>query len=72
MVFIDRGVKINAKYYKEEAFEKHLLHAAWNLYGEDYFCIQKDGAPSHTAKIVQKWCEEIRIQRSYLNQLKNH
>jgi hypothetical protein len=50
---IERNEKITTK----RAFEKHLLPAARNLYGEDYFCIQQDGAPSHTAKIVQKWCE---------------
>jgi hypothetical protein len=53
LVFIDREFKINKEYYKEEVLEKHLLlSAAW--YGNDYFCLQQDGAPSHTKKIVQK------------------
>jgi hypothetical protein len=38
--------------------EKHLLPTARILYGEEYFCFQQDGAPSQTAKNVQKWCDE--------------
>jgi hypothetical protein len=58
LVFIVIGVKINKEYYKEEVLEKHLLLAARNLYEDDYFCFQWDWAPSHTAEIVQKCCEE--------------
>jgi hypothetical protein len=47
-----------SKYYKQEILERHLLPAAQNLYGDDYFCFQQDRAPSHKAKIAQYWFEE--------------
>jgi hypothetical protein len=46
--FIDRGVKIN-EYYKTEILERILLPEAHKLYGDEYYCFQQDGAPSHTA-----------------------
>lgn len=58
LVFIEKGVKINEKYYLEEVLQKQFLPAIKNLYGEEYYCFQQDGAPSHSAKIVQDWCNE--------------
>ena len=56
LIFIDKGVKINQKYYLEEVLEKNLLPEAQKLFGNDYYCFQQDGAPSHTAHLVQRWC----------------
>jgi hypothetical protein len=58
LVFIDRGVKINAKYYKTKVLERILLPGAQKIYGDEYYCFQQDGAPSPTANIVQRWCED--------------
>ena len=58
LIFIEKGVKINAKYYVEEVMEKNVLPNTKKLYGEDYYCFQQDGAPSHTANITQAWCKE--------------
>lgn len=58
LVFIDKGVKINAKYYLEEVLQKRLIPAVQQMYGTEYYCFQQDGAPAHTANLVQKWCEE--------------
>jgi hypothetical protein len=38
LVFIDRGVKINAEYYKTEFLERILLPEAQKLYGNEYYC----------------------------------
>jgi hypothetical protein len=31
---------------------------AQQLYGDEYYCFQQDGAPSHIANIVQRWSED--------------
>lgn len=58
LVFIDKGVKINQKYYIEEVLMKSLLPNAKEIYNDDYFCFQQDGAPAHTGNQCQRWCEE--------------
>lgn len=58
LVFIEKGVKVNQNYYKDEVLKKILLPEAQKLFKNDYFCFQQDGAPAHTAKTVQEWCEE--------------
>lgn len=57
LVFIEKGVKINAQYYKTEVLEKVLLPNLQKLYGDDYYVFQQDGAPAHTSNVVQDWCE---------------
>jgi hypothetical protein len=27
------------------------------MYCDEYYCFQQDGAPSHTANVVQAWCK---------------
>lgn len=58
LIFIDKGVKINAAYYLDTVLKKNVLPQAELLFEDDYYCFQQDGAPSHTAKVVQAWCEE--------------
>jgi hypothetical protein len=58
LVFIDRRVKINAEYYKTGVLERILLPEPQKLNGDNYYCFQQDEAPSHTANIVQRWCED--------------
>lgn len=58
LVFIDKGVKINQKYYIEEVLEKNLLPNANILYGDDCYCFQQDSTPAHTGNQSQRWCEE--------------
>jgi hypothetical protein len=52
LVFIDRGVKIRAEYYKTVVLERILLPDAQKLNGDEYDCFQQDGVPPHTANIV--------------------
>jgi transposase InsO family protein len=59
LVFIDRGVKINAEYYKTEVLVRILLPEAQTLHGDEYYCFQQDGATSHIANIVQRWCVDF-------------
>lgn len=58
LVFIEKNVKINAAYYKTEVLEKVVAPALRGLYGNDHYVFQQDGAPAHTANIVQAWCRE--------------
>ena len=58
LVFIEKNVKINAAYYKTEVLEKVVAPALWDLYGKDHYVFQQDGAPAHTANIVQVWYRE--------------
>lgn len=56
LVFIERNVKINSNYYLDVVLQKNLLPELKRVYKNEYYCFQQDGAPSHTAKIVQEWC----------------
>lgn len=56
--FVDPGVKINVEYYKSEILEQTLSPILIKMYGDDYYVFTQDGAPAHTAKVVQQWCEE--------------
>lgn len=58
LLFIEKGVKINADYYIQHVLKDHLLPHAESLYENDYYCFQQDSAPSHKAKRTQQWCEE--------------
>lgn len=58
LVFIDKGVKINQQYYLEHVLIDQVLPNAKAMYDKDYYCFQQDGAPAHTAKRVQAWCDE--------------
>lgn len=58
LIFIDKGVKINQQYYLENVLKNNLLPEAHKLFNKEYYVFQQDGAPSHTAKSVQYWCEE--------------
>lgn len=58
LIFIEKGVKINANYYVEEVLKKNLKPNAEKLFQDDYYCFQQDGAPSHTANLTQAWCQE--------------
>lgn len=56
LVFIEKDVKINAAYYKTEVLEKVVAPSLQSLYGDDHYVFQQDGAPAHTANVVQAWC----------------
>ena len=58
LLFIDKGVKINANYYLNEVLKGHVLRYALSLFGSDNWGFQQDSAPSHAAKIVQSFCEQ--------------
>lgn len=56
LVFIEKGVKINALYYKMEVLQNVVKPSLERMYGKDDYVFQQDGAPSHTANLVQNWC----------------
>lgn len=55
LVFIDRGVKINAEYYRENVLEAALKPWASKQYGRRPWTFQQDSAPSHSARVNQEW-----------------
>lgn len=55
LIFIPQGVKINADCYIK-MLEDELL--PWLEENADAIVFQQDGAPSHTAKKTQEWCDE--------------
>ncbi|XP_076067677.1 uncharacterized protein LOC143040467 [Oratosquilla oratoria] len=57
LIFIDEGVKVNQHVYLKMLKEK-LVPLIDATFGEDGITLQQDGATSHTANIVQKWCKE--------------
>ena len=46
--FVDPGVKINGKYYRDVLLTRDLLPDIWQH--SDYFIFQQDGAPTHRDK----------------------
>jgi inhibitor of nuclear factor kappa-B kinase subunit alpha len=58
LLFIEPGVKINAKYYIDNVLKNHLLPIVKKHYKNAAYCFQQDSAPSHQAKATQAWCED--------------
>ena len=58
LLFIEKGVKINAQYYLDNVLVNHLLPHASTLFGDEPYCFQQDSAPAHKAKIVQNWLKD--------------
>ena len=56
LIFIEEGVKINQHVYLKMLKDTAL---PWvnEVAGEEGITFQQDGATSHTAKMVQEWCE---------------
>ena len=48
LIFIEPGVKINGRYYRDVLLAQHLLPAITELSGE-FFIFQQDSAPAHRA-----------------------
>lgn len=57
LVFIDHGIKLNAKYYQETILKGVLTPWANKHFGGKRWTFQQDSAPSHRAYINQKWLE---------------
>lgn len=55
LVFIDRGVKINAQIYRENILEGVLKPWARKHFGRRPWTFQQDSAPSHSARATQEW-----------------
>ncbi|EFO87874.1 hypothetical protein CRE_05599 [Caenorhabditis remanei] len=57
LLFVDQGVKINKEVYISQILEKTLLPWAQTHFNGRHWLFQQDGAPAHTAKLSQQWCE---------------
>jgi hypothetical protein len=57
LIFIDPGVKINGKYYRELLLAKQMLPVMREVSGE-FFIFQQDNAPAHRAKDTVRFLEE--------------
>lgn len=58
LVFIDRGVKINAQNYRENILEGALKPWANKHFGRRPWTFQQDSAPSHKARVNQEWLQK--------------
>jgi transposase len=56
LIFVDRGVKINQKYYEEHILQSHILPWIQATFGDDYYLWVQDSAPSHKANKTQAFC----------------
>lgn len=56
LVFIEKGVKINANYYQSEILERQLLANVGAIHPDGNWVFQQDSAPAHMAKATQAWC----------------
>ena len=55
LVFIPMGVKINAVTYQNLVLEPVVKDLGVNMFGNQPFLFQQDGAPAHTANSTQEW-----------------
>ncbi|KAI6656174.1 hypothetical protein LOD99_1507 [Oopsacas minuta] len=58
LIFVPEGVKINAATYRQLILEPVIKHSSRNIFRNQLFVFQQDGAPAHTANITQKWLHE--------------
>jgi inhibitor of nuclear factor kappa-B kinase subunit alpha len=55
MVFIEPGVKVNAKYYKTKILRDVVKVEGERIYKNGDWVFQQDSAPAHKAKKTQQW-----------------
>ena len=57
IIFVPQGVKVNTNVYIDTILTP-ALQAAKKHFKDKPFIFQQDGAPSHTSKKTQKWCQD--------------
>ena len=57
LIFVKEGVKVNTDSYVNDILTPALASMKEKFKNKS-FTFQQDGAPSHTSKKMQKWCEE--------------
>ena len=53
--FVPSGVNINALNYQNLILEPVVKHLKVDMFSNQPFLFQQDGAPAHTAKSTQEW-----------------
>lgn len=56
LVFVEKGVKINSHTYRDLILEPVVKQCGHKLFQDQHWIFQQDGAPSHTANMIQEWC----------------
>jgi len=59
LVFVERGVKINAEIYQENILRKVLLPWSQKHYGNRSWTFQQDWAPAHSARTTISLCKNM-------------
>lgn len=57
LFFVEKGVKIDAVYYREQVLKNGLLPWTQKVFGNRHWVFQQDSAPAHKAKTTQQWLE---------------
>ncbi|CAD5227603.1 unnamed protein product [Bursaphelenchus xylophilus] len=55
LIFVEKGVKINAKVYQKDILEKVVLPWSAEHFGQRRWTFQQDSAPAHSSKSTQDW-----------------
>ena len=58
LVFVDKGVKLNQKNYRDDILDGALIPWARKHFKKSPWSFQQDSAPSHGAKKTQEWLSE--------------
>ena len=55
LVFLEKGVKMNAQVYCDQVLQDVVLPWAKNHFGENQWTFQQDSAPAHKVKITKEF-----------------
>lgn len=57
LIFLESGARLNAQMYISEILEVAVKNCGESIFSGRPWVFQQDGAPCHTAKVTQDWCQ---------------
>ena len=57
-MFLESGARLNAQKYIDDILEPMVTLCNATIFTGKQWIFQQDGAPCHTARVTQNWCQE--------------